>query len=563
MKKLLYKCLLSATLVTAVSCESFLKEENLSGLTSDTYYNTVEGMESLVNSLYTPMRFWYGKENGIALSELGTDIFTRGSGMESPPIALYNSDLSGANPAINFYWTRLYAALNATNAAVSRIPTSPLPDNLKLIREGEARFLRAFYLWHIVETWGGVHLSTKETIGVLTTANRAPEEEFYKQIFEDLQFAATNLPVTTTQYGRANKPAAEAFMARMHLYRKNYAEASRLSKKVISDYGFKLVSSYDALWNINNIRNTEAIWIVNFTADLILNREFDGLTSSASDDILLRDGGNNSHLFFLMTYDQLPGMQRDIRYGRPFARYMPTTRLLDLFDETKDSRFNATFETVWLSNKPGTYTVTNTNGTQRQVTFKAGDTAIVASKYVVPNAVKDAKPYTIIDRSRTYDANGAPMVRDRYMSLKKFLDPARQTISQQQGRRDAFVIRLAEMYLIAAEADMMLSNMATAVENINIVRKRAALPGKEAAMEITAAQLNIDFILEERAREFAGEQQRWFDLKRTNKLLEYVKAYNPDAAPNIKDFHRVRPIPQSQLDIITNRSEFTQNPGYQ
>ncbi|RNI21974.1 RagB/SusD family nutrient uptake outer membrane protein [Rufibacter latericius] len=562
MKKLLYKILLPVSLLASPSCDSFLKEENISGLTADSYYNTVEGIESLVNSLYTPMRFWYGKENGIAITELGTDIFTRGSGMESPPLALYNSDLTGANAALSFYWTRFYAALNASNAAVARIPQSPLADNLKLIREGEARFLRAFYLWHIVETWGGVHLSTTETIGVQTTANRTPVEAFYSQIFQDLEFAVTNLPVTSNQYGRVTKPAAEAFKARMHLYRGQYAEAAALAKKVISDYGFSLVPTYAGLWDIASIKNPEAIFVVNFTADLILNREFDGLTSSTADDILLRDGGNNSHLMFLMTYDQLPGMQRDIRYGRPFARFMPTAFLLDLFDETKDARFHATFETVWYSNKPGKANVPTSTGAVKEVVFKAGDTAIYATKYVVPADVKDAKPYTIIDRSRTYAPDGTPMVRDRYMSLKKFLDPLRLTISQQQGRRDAFVIRLAEMYLIAAEADMMRGNTNDALQSINAVRRRAALPGKQAEMEITADQLTIDFILDERAREFAGEQQRWFDLKRTNKLVERVQAHNPDAAPNIQAFHMLRPIPQAQLDVITNPTEFTQNEGY-
>ena len=53
-------------------------------------------------------------------------------------------------------------------------------------------------------------------------------------------------------------------------------------------------------------------------------------------------------------------------------------------------------------------------------------------------------------------------------------------------------------------------------------------------MEIQPDQLTIDFILEERARELGGEQQRWFDLKRTGKLIEYVKKYNPDAKDNIK-----------------------------
>lgn len=551
-------------LLGAVSCESFLDEENVSGLTAAGYYRTTEGIESLVNSLYTPMRFWYGKENGIALTETGTDIFTRGNGMENPPVALYNSDLSGANAPINFYWGRFYAALNACNAAIARIPEAELTEDLKAIRLGEARFLRAFYLWHIVETWGGVHLTTEEQIGVSTTANRSSVEAFYQQIFEDLEFAMNNLPVTSSQYGRVTKPAAEAFAARMHLYRENYAEASRLAKKVIDEYSFQLEPNYADLWNIANVRNAEIVWNVNFTADLILNREFDGLTNSSSDDILLRDGGNNSHLFFLMTYDQLPGMQRDIRYGRPFARFMPTAHLLDLFDETKDARWDATFQTVWYSNKPGTYTVTDTKGSQRQVTFAAGDTAIYATKYVVPNAVKDAKPYTIIDRSRTYNvsANDAPAVRDRYMSLKKFLDPSRQTISQQQGQRDGFVIRLAEMYLIVAEAEMMLGNTGEAVEYMNKVRRRAALPGMEAEMEITPEQLTIDFILDERAREFAGEQQRWFDLKRTNKLIERVRAFNPDAAPNIQPFHRLRPIPQAQLDAVSNPSEFTQNEGY-
>lgn len=75
-------------------------------------------------------------------------------------------------------------------------------------------------------------------------------------------------------------------------------------------------------------------------------------------------------------------------------------------------------------------------------------------------------------------------------------------------------------------------------------------------------QLTLDFILDERARELGGEQQRWFDLKRTNKLLERVKAYNPDAKANIKEHHLLRPVPQTQLDAIINKEDFKQNAGY-
>lgn len=546
----LYKLAILALLAGfATSCEDYLEEDNKSGLTADAYYRTQEGIEALVSSCYTPMRFWYGKENGIALTETGTDLFTRGNGMENPPVALYNSELSGSNEPIEFYWNRFYSALNTCNAAIERIPESPLGAELQLVREAEARFLRAFYLWHIVETWGGVHLFTNEVKNIQETANRSSVDAFYTQIFEDLDFAVNNLPSTTSDYGRATKPAAEAFLARMYLTRGENALAAEHAKNVIDDYNFSLVDNYEELWDVNNIRNSEIVWMVNFTADLNLNLELE----HPNGDILLRDGGNNSHLFFLMTYDQLPGMQRTIDYGRPFARFMPTAHLLDMFDETMDARYEATFQTVWYANNPD-------NAPEG---MQVGDTAIYATKYVVPQSVKDNKLYTIIDRSRTYNENDAPIVRDRYMSLKKFLDPSRQTVSQQQGQRDAFVIRLAEMYLIVAEAQMNEGNIAEAVEYFNVVRRRAALPGQEAAMEITAAELDIDMILDERGREFAGEQLRFFDLKRTNKLVERVRAWNPDAAPNIESFHQVRPIPQSQLDAVTNPDEFTQNEGYQ
>ena len=90
----------------------------------------------------------------------------------------------------------------------------------------------------------------------------------------------------------------------------------------------------------------------------------------------------------------------------------------------------------------------------------------------------------------------------------------------------------------------------------------AAKPGKTVA-QITPAQITLDFILDERARELAGEQLRWFDLKRTGKLIERIKANAPDNALNLQDYHVLRPIPQTQLDAVTNKTEFTQNQGYQ
>src|SRR5207237_5964881 len=99
-----------------------------------------------------------------------------------------------------------------------------------------------------------------------------------------------------------------------------------------------------------------------------------------------------------------------------------------------------------------------------------------------------------------------------------------------------------------------------ALPYINAVRRRAAIPGHEAEMDLTGAQLTLGEILNERARELAGEMQRWFDLVRTHTLVSRVKAYNPDGGPNIEPYHALRAIARTEMDGTTCCS--TETPGY-
>ncbi len=147
-----------------------------------------------------------------------------------------------------------------------------------------------------------------------------------------------------------------------------------------------------------------------------------------------------------------------------------------------------------------------------------------------------------------------------YPSLIKFIDTKRPSINSMLGSRDWIVFRLAETYLFASEAFLKADQIDKAVEYMNVLRRAAALPGKEAEMEITSEDLDMDFILDERGRELAGELWRWIDLKRTGKLLERVPMHNPSAAGKIKAYHMYRPIPQSQIDRTSNVYE--QNEGY-
>ena len=152
MKKL-HLFLLSILAFNLVSCE--LEEVNQSGLTADSFYVTDVGIESLVNSCYTPLRFWYGKEGGATMTELGTDLFLKGGDCKHPEMSSYDPiNFNSQSPLIQVYWDRFYAAINYCNTAIKRIDASPLSASVKKLRLGEVQFLRAFYYWHIVETWG-------------------------------------------------------------------------------------------------------------------------------------------------------------------------------------------------------------------------------------------------------------------------------------------------------------------------------------------------------------------------------------------------------------------------
>jgi starch-binding outer membrane protein, SusD/RagB family len=530
--------------ISFTSCKKTLEEYNPGGLTAETVYNTPEGFESLVNAAYTYQRWWYGKEEGYNISETGTDIWTSGSGEVYSDLTRY-LNLQASNGALASEWRELYAAINLINGGVNNIEKAGLSPQVRNVREGELRFLRAFYYWHIVETWGGVHFTLEETNGIMSTANRTPVDTFYAQIFRDLDFAVNNLPATQPQYGRATKPAAQAFLARMYLTRGRNQEALDMAKAVINDYGFQLQPNYADLWKISNLKNKEVIYAVNYNEDLAQN----DLANSNLNPYGHSRGSNSGHLLFLMKYDNLPGMTRDIVNGRPFVRYAPTRFLLDLYSDA-DARHEGSFWQYWFANKA-------------TATLKVGDTAVYATVKEVPDAIEATKKYQIFDRSKTYNPDGSIKNNNNFEQLSKFMDPTRASFNEAQSARDVFVIRLAEMYLIAAEAEMNLGNLSNAADYINVLRTRAAKPGRQAEMQVTASDINLDFILDERARELAGEQLRWFDLKRTGKLIERVKAYNPDNAVNIQSHHILRPIPQQQIDAVTNKAEFTQNEGYQ
>jgi len=153
--------------------------------------------------------------------------------------------------------------------------------------------------------------------------------------------------------------------------------------------------------------------------------------------------------------------------------------------------------------------------------------------------------------------------RSIFPSLKKF-SCIKYCYTNQYSMQDIAIIRLTDIYLTAAEATVISgNNQAEGLEYLNAVRRHAALSTNASQMEVGADKLNIDFILQERARELCGEQWRWYDLKRTGKLTQ---AYLTEDGKNpfitiFTDKFLVRPVPQQFLDQIANPDEFGTN-GY-
>ena len=283
-------------------------------------------------------------------------------------------------------------------------------------------------------------------------------------------------------------------------------------------------------------------------------------------------------------------------YGRGFTRYLPSVYLWKLFDKYRatDQRTNATLLEAYTiapglegssKNYPNIQDTaiyycpldgTSAEGQALQAWAKGryriqfmsgGDIPVYTSSdpsKALPTEAAKAKSDVYGDaRYNSYKIGGWCS----YPGIKKFLDDVYDVTypTHDISSRDAMVLRLAEMYLIKAEAELGSGSAPAALATINQLRAKRAIPGKDNSISGT---VDINTILDERAMELCGEQQRWFDLKRTKTLVNRVKAYNAQASGQIKDFHYLRPIPQSQLDAITNKTSgadpngFWQNPGY-
>lgn len=492
--------------IACSSCEKeFLREEPRSVLNPTNFYVDEAGLNAGVNATYASLRPIYGEsEIPFRLTVLGTDIFTHGKGTLGLPFNIYDADLNSSAQEVNELWTNCYKIINTANNVIGSAPAVAMDESKKARLMAECQFIRALAYFWLAQQFGDIPLRLEPTKGVTTVAERKSQREIYEAMIADLLSAETKLDASYPQMGRITKGAVRHLLSKFYLLLQDWDNAANWSKKVISEGGYRLEPTFNDIFLHTNQSNKEIIFSVQY--------ENNPANSGAV--------GNMSHVLFQNSYSDIPGMMRVLMWGRPFSRYAPTLFLMSLFDDAKDERTDIwrTFDDYFYNN---------------------------------PAALPPGKNLNDpVDESWRNKIEFHP-------TLLKYWDPTRPNVNELRGNKDFIVFRLGEAYLIAAEALMMAGDPGEGVIYFNEIRKRASRPGFD--LSIAAGELTIDAILDERARELAGEMHRWFDLIRTGKAVERIITHSA-AGQKIKPHHLLRPIPQIEIDRLT--VPFAQNPGY-
>lgn len=552
---------------SVTSCDKYLTEKAVSEVAAGTYYTTGAGLEDAVDATYSFLKYIYTNERSFSLTTFGTDAHTNGADGGYKSFNYYDNTLNSSWDILQQVWDNCYKGINQANAVLARGEavqnSAPLTPELWGYRQAEVRFLRAFYYFYLVKTWGGnIPLSLEEVVTAQVTATPSTETAIYDAIVADAEYAIANLrKVPDAQYGRAWLAPAQYLLGQVLATRsyKSFAKPDDASRSeamftaVISNAAFALETGIDRVFNQDNQKNKEVVFAIQYSVDAILNGP----------------EGNRGHLYFIMEYDTQVGMQRDIANGRPFKRFRPTEYLLSVYAKNRDNdlRYDHSYKHVWFCNNANnipTWTAAevaaggkNANGSAAvagQKKYALGDTSMF-----IPGPGKEAK-WTANEKLKTrYKVFTTPDFSEKlFPTLNKWIDPKRPTIQWEPGSRDMFLMRLGDAYLMRAEMRLKQSNLQGAADDINVLRDRSARPGRQAQNRITSADVTLDFILDERMMELDGEQYRWFDLVRTGKLVERAKLNKQ--VTGVAEFHNRRPIPQTQID--RTQGGYPQNCGY-
>jgi len=568
MKNKLFIIALLASMVlfnTACQEEEFLKEVPLDFYSPENSFINAGNFEAALTDLYARVRAIQSVDGGAELySEvLGTDLAFNAR-LEQGRMGSYAVGLTPQSNIPRQHWLRWYKIIANANTIIARAATSNVTDTQKKAFGAEAKLFRAYAYFKLVHLFGGVPLILDEVSVPKSDFTRASKDDILKQIVLDATDAATNLPnVDAVKDGKVNKAVANHLLAETYIALKDYDKAIAAATEVIEKSNLRLMTDrfgslrtqpgdvfYD-LFRVGNQNrkagNLESIWVIQYELDVIggaitssggPTNNLERVVSPAVFSLVAPDG--RSSLLDNLSASTLNSGGRGVSFVQPTNYWTYDIWGLDI---TKDNRRVASTDIR-----------TSPFNIVRDFIYTNPLSVNFVGKSIIDFPATNWIP--VAQKWRWYPYPSKVTTPGQHPT-GLYQDAGKLTLKSVAGQtyRDMYMIRLPETILLRAEANLLKGNTAQAAADINIVRNRAK------AIPVTAGEVTIDYILDERARELMFEEDRRITLSRMGKLVERVRKFNALSGPTIQPFHALFPIPFSEIEANKD-AKLEQNPGY-
>ena len=559
-----YFPLLSLLIFTAGCDEKeILKEVPLDFASPENSFVTVNDFNSAVFTLYDLTRQTLSDGEHRPLDYMyGTDLGYNGAQQLNDRFGSYPATLTPSSVQTTYHWRQYYKIISSANIILDRMTKSKLTAAQQKTVEARAKLFRGLAYRNLAHLYGGVPIELEAVTSPKTDYTRASREATYQQAAKDLEFAAANLPgVTAVKDGEVTNLAAQHLLAETYVSLKRYADAIKAASVVIDDpatalmqsrFGSRASEPGDVYWDLfrrfnqnRSAGNKEGIWVFQYEVDVP-----GGVIRSSS-----KEG---------------PQLERDCA-PRPYA--FPY----------KDPKGITPFLSLGVSDYTGGRGIGRFRGTNHYIygIWRADWKDMRNSEYNFVRDVAFNNPKSVwygqklSDHLKMFRQRTDDTIRNFYPYQSKvttpgqhpaelFVDPVLKTLNASATGTtytDQYLIRLAETYLLRAEAHLGAGDATKAAADINVVRARAK------AKPATPAEMTIDYILDERMRELGVEEKRRLTLNRLGLLYDRTKRYcngHPTAANygvDVAPHNNLFPIPFTEIERNTG-AKLEQNPGY-
>jgi len=557
MKKISIVLFAVCFLISCKKDDAFLEEVRKDGLTVDNALVTRSQFELALNSCYRQVQYFYNSTDGW------TDFWHLGVNFDvAATTTIYIADPTA--PWVDYtkinsqdaqsakWWNWNYAIVKYANTVIGGVENKNvvLTVDEKKALLAEARFFRAWAYRNLNIAFGGVPIIAGPVTEPKVDFVRNTPAECNAFIKADLEYASTNLPITTTVNGRVVRAAADNLLAEINIILKDYDGAIAAATRVIggTDGAYSLMNARfgarktetmttrgtptDYYWDLHEINNTdyqmgnkEAIWVAQFERTV----PGGGVAYPGSGNWMIQGRAYwCRHWLFAKAGLNIAGASDSVGRGASFIRGTDYSNWGVWANATGDIRNNET------NIRRRFYFGTDIAATSSQPAYKKGD--LIPKSFLT--AAEDSMWYcypnwTKFGTDKHYDGN--------------FVNGY---------TKDQYVMRLPETLLLRAEAYIAKGDKASALADVNTIRARAKAP------LATVNEMDINYILDERVRELYGEEFRMLTLMRLGLVYDRVKKYGGAIqSTTVAAKNNLLPIPQGEIDKNIG-AKLVQNPGY-